>query len=63
MILSFQESVTGITISPKKSFCILRLWMSTLTFQNPRVITDISGLSVSGCILRSINLLHIDTKS
>ena len=48
----FQESVTGITISPKKSFCILKIWMSTLAYQNPRVITDISGLSVSGCIFK-----------
>lgn len=48
----FQESVTGITISPKKSFCILKIWMSSLSFQNPRVIADISGLSVSGCIFK-----------
>ena len=48
----FQESVTGITISPKKSFCILKIRMSTLSFQNPRVITEISGLSISGCIFK-----------
>ena len=48
----FQEAVTGITISPKKSFCILKIWMSSLSFQNPRVITNISGLSISGCIFK-----------
>ena len=48
----FQEAVTGITISPKKSFCILKIWMSTLSFQNPRIITEITGLSVAGCIFK-----------
>ena len=48
----FQEQVTGITISPKKSFCILKIWMSNLSFQNPRVITEINGLDVRGCLFK-----------
>ena len=35
---AFQDNITGITISPKKSFCILKIWMKSLDFQNPRVI-------------------------
>ena len=31
--------VTGITISPKRNFCILKIWMQTCHYQNPRVIT------------------------
>ena len=48
----FQEHVTGITISPKKSFCILKIWMSSLTFQNPRVIAQIEGLDARGCLFK-----------
>ena len=32
----FQSCITGLTISPKKSFCIIKIWMSNLDFQNPR---------------------------
>ena len=48
----FQEHVTGITISPKKAFCILKIWMSNLENQNPRVICTIEGLSTQGCIFK-----------
>jgi hypothetical protein len=48
----FQERVTGITISPKKSFCILKIWMNNLAYQNPRLITDIDGLDVRGCLFK-----------
>ena len=48
----FQEQVTGITISPKKAFCILKIWMSNLENQNPRVICTIEGLSTQGCIFK-----------
>ena len=48
----FQENVTGITISPKKSFCILKIWMKNLEYQNPRVIVDINGLDIRGCLFK-----------
>ena len=48
----FQHNITGITISPKKSFCILKIWMHNLEYQNPRVITDIDGLTINGCIFK-----------
>tara|TARA_B100001750_G_C15174608_1_gene431014 strand:+ start:152 stop:466 length:315 start_codon:yes stop_codon:yes gene_type:complete len=48
----FQSNITGITISPKKSFCILKIWMHDLEYQNPRIITDIEGLTVTGCIFK-----------
>jgi len=48
----FQENVTGITISPKKSFCILKIWMSDLNYQNPRIIANIEGLTINGCIFK-----------
>ena len=48
----FQQKVTGITISPKKSFCILKIWMSGMDYQNPRVITQITGLDIKGCLFK-----------
>ena len=48
----FQEKVTGITISPKKSFCILKIWMNGMNYQNPRVITNIEGLDIRGCLFK-----------
>ncbi len=48
----FQEKVTGITISPKKSFCILKIWMNDMNYQNPRVIANIEGLDIRGCLFK-----------
>ena len=49
---NFQDNITGITISPKKSFCILKIWMKNLEFQNPRVINEVKGLQVGGCLFK-----------
>ena len=49
---NFQNNITGITISPKKSFCILKIWMKNLEFQNPRVIKEVKGLQVGGCLFK-----------
>jgi hypothetical protein len=34
----FLQNVTGITISPKKKFCILKVWTSNCDFQNSDII-------------------------
>jgi hypothetical protein len=50
---SFVKNVTGITISPKKNFCIIKIWMSNCANQNPSIITnDVKGLSSQGCIFK-----------
>jgi hypothetical protein len=48
----FLESVNGMTISPKRAFCILKLWMKDLDHQDPSKITDIENLSVHGCLFK-----------
>jgi hypothetical protein len=45
----FQESITGISISPKKNFCILKVWMSSCSFQDASKITI---LKHNGCIFK-----------
>ena len=50
---SFVNKVTGITISPKKNFCIIKIWMSDCSNQNPGVVTnDLKGLSSQGCLFK-----------
>jgi hypothetical protein len=43
--------VSGISISPKKDFCIIKIWISSPTHQNPKmIISDIKGISSQGCL-------------
>jgi translation initiation factor 4E len=45
----FNKDITGISISPKKNFCILKIWMGSCTHQDP---TKISILKSDGCIFK-----------
>jgi hypothetical protein len=50
---TFVNCVTGITISPKKNFCIIKIWMADCNNQNPGIVTsDVKGLSPQGCIFK-----------
>jgi len=50
---AFINNVTGITISPKKNFCILKIWMTNCDHQNPQIVTnDIKNLSSHGCLFK-----------
>jgi hypothetical protein len=48
----FEKNINGITLSPKKNFCILKIWLVDCTIQNPDVIIDIPGLMKNGCIFK-----------
>ena len=50
--------VNGITISPKKSFCIIKVWLSDCTIQNPKNIIEISNLDVHGCLFKKHRSNH-----
>jgi hypothetical protein len=45
----------GITISPKRNFCIVKIWLLDCSIQNPQKITDISGLTRQGCLFKKHN--------
>jgi hypothetical protein len=50
---TFVKNVTGITISPKKNFCIIKIWMGNCTHQNPVTITDeVKGIFPQGCLFK-----------
>lgn len=49
----FVAKVTGITISPKKNFCIVKIWMTDCSKQNAAVVTtDLKGLNNYGCLFK-----------
>jgi hypothetical protein len=50
---AFVANVTGITISPKKNFCIIKIWMGTCANQNPEIVTsDVKFIVPQGCIFK-----------
>jgi hypothetical protein len=49
---SHMLNVNGITISPKRNFCIIKIWMSDCSIQNPTSISHIENLAKMGCIFK-----------
>ena len=49
---AFVSSVTGITISPKKNFCIVKIWMGNCDHQYPSHICPIKGMTNDGCLFK-----------
>jgi len=45
--------INGITISPKKNFCIVKIWLANCNYQNPVVISDNLGISSQGCLFKT----------
>lgn len=47
------KSINGISVSPKKKFCIIKIWLSDCRFQDPNIITkSIDGLTSTGCLFK-----------
>ena len=49
---ALNRKVTGITISPKKSFCIVKVWLSDCKTQTVAALSEIPGLSADGCLFK-----------
>ena len=49
---SHHHHINGITISPKKNFCILKIWLDTTEYQDPKFIAQIPNLPVQGCLFK-----------
>ena len=50
------DSINGITLSPKKNFCILKIWMKNCDIKDPSIFIDIDGFSKEGCLFKSMSL-------
>jgi len=48
-----RSTINGITISPKKNFCIVKIWFSNCNYQNPSIIIDDIGISSQGCLFKT----------
>ena len=46
------SKVNGITISPKRNFCIIKIWLSDCTIQNQDSIVPLENLLKMGCIFK-----------
>jgi len=51
-----QEGIMGITISPKKNFCVLKIWMTNCSIKDPTMITIVGQEIVQqGCLFKKHN--------
>lgn len=44
--------INGITVSPKKNFCIIKLWLDSIAHQDPVFIKQITNLPIQGCLFK-----------
>jgi len=47
-----QNDINGITISPKKNFCIIKVWLKDCSIQDPNILINIPNLSKQGCLFK-----------
>jgi hypothetical protein len=47
--------VTGITISPKRAFCIIKIWLSDCNHQSSTILADVPEVSKQGCLFKKHN--------
>ena len=49
----YSPLINGITVSPKKSFCIVKIWMADLSMQDGSVIMEIPNLTKNGVAFKA----------
>jgi translation initiation factor 4E len=48
----YKNNINGITISPKKNFCIIKIWFSDCSNQDPETIDYFKGVDSYGCLFK-----------
>jgi hypothetical protein len=51
--VNVRPAINGITISPKKNFCIVKIWLANCNSQNPTVISEHLGIGSQGCLFKN----------
>ena len=46
------NNINGITLSPKKKFCILKIWMKDCSLKDPSIFIHINNMPHSGCLFK-----------
>lgn len=49
---SIVKNINGITISPKKHFCIIKIWVNNCDYKDPNIFIDINNLQKQGCLFK-----------
>ena len=49
---SHMQNINGITISPKRNFCIIKIWTADCVLQDPSTIVHIEQMVKMGCLFR-----------
>ena len=49
---ALMQQINGITISPKKSFCIIKVWVASCKWKNPQLIGELPDMPAQGCIFK-----------
>lgn len=52
---AFSKCITGITISPKKNFSIVKIWTTTCGYKNPSLIEPVYGIQIHTGIFKKHN--------
>lgn len=47
------KSVNGITISPKKNFCIIKIWICDMEHQDPKIVNHVENLTRHGSVFKT----------
>jgi hypothetical protein len=54
--VDMMQNVNGVSISPKKNFCVVKIWMASELYQNPSdFISLIEGIVPTDCTFRKHN--------
>ena len=48
----YDDHINGITLSPKKKFCILKVWMKDCELKDPDIFIHIDNLTAEGCLFK-----------
>ena len=48
----YNNIINGVSISPKKNFCIVKIWLGDCNNQNPQDITYFTGIDAQGCLFK-----------
>jgi hypothetical protein len=46
------EAMNGVTVSPKRNFCIVKVWMRNCENIDPNTISNVPNLSKQGCLFK-----------
>jgi hypothetical protein len=50
--INFYKNINGITLSPKKKFTILKIWIDTCDLKDPNIFVPIENLDLKGCLFK-----------